>query len=889
MKISRFTILFSVVFLVLLSIASTQPADTPWPMFGHDPQHTGRSPYVGPKHPEIIWKFHPDMNVESAPVFSDDGVLYVAIYGGILVAINPDGTEKWRFISEEEQINSSPSLGSDGTLYFIVTDYVYKGPSRLNFYYLFALNPNGTLKWKYYIGTSGFWNYPVALGEDDTIYLPIIKKLHALNPDGTLKWEFEANGNIRTTPVVTNDGSIIITTGISTQNFGYINYLVAVNPDGTEKWSVMIEDEIRQIPIEGPDGTIYINYQFLDDNLHAFNSDGSKKWTALFESNMFWWMRFNNDTIYLLAKEPESDTHLFALNPADGSEKWRVLTKFSSGAPIFGDDNTIYVSAWEKKRYPADFYLLAINPDGSEKWRTPFQDNYPVWHPVMGSDGTIYQGTSKNLFAINPDGSLKWTFYTDYNIATFIAPDGSINAWGRYKFYRIEPDGTERWSFKCSGSHFMSSPAIDVDGTIYICNSDNFLYAVNPDGSEKWNTRIGNCRSCPAIGKDGVIFVGSSYFNSTGNLFAISREGSILWRYDTGIEYVDRNSVAIDYDNNIYFCADIGRSSYDFGYIYSIRSDGTERWMQGIESELDSSPAIDQNGTIYFNSADNYLYSLNSDGRFNWTYHTDFESSDISPVIGDDGTIYNGDGFLFAINPDGTRKWNYSSTNNITSTPAIAEDGSLYFGMGPSLYVGTSLYAIDHHGKLKWTYHISYNNLILTQPIIDGSGTIYVSTDDRNLYAIYPDGTLKWKQGINVDPDCNPAIGADGRIYIVTRAQYLIAIGEATTQPEVDIYSNKNEFSSGDTAEIKVKVDNQWERSIDMYAALEIGGSFYWYSYWGMTPNSTEIESGIWDESILSLEVTNEIPRGEYRFYTAITEQDTLNLIDFDTITIELK
>ena len=69
--------------------------------------------------------------------------------------------------------------------------------------------------------------------------------------------------------------------------------------------------------------------------------------------------------------------------------------------------------------------------------------------PAIGSDGTIYVGSSdNNLYAINPDGSKKWAFKT--------------------------------------GDYVDSSPAIGSDGTIYVGSNDSYLYAINPDGSKKW-------------------------------------------------------------------------------------------------------------------------------------------------------------------------------------------------------------------------------------------------------------------------------------------------------------------------------------------------------------------------------------------------------------------
>jgi len=51
-------------------------------------------------------------------------------------------------------------------------------------------------------------------------------------------------------------------------------------------------------------------------------------------------------------------------------------------------------------------------------------------------------------------------------------------------------DGTLKWTFETDSS-IESSPAIGPDGTIYIGNHANILYAVNSDGTEKWRFKVG--------------------------------------------------------------------------------------------------------------------------------------------------------------------------------------------------------------------------------------------------------------------------------------------------------------------------------------------------------------------------------------------------------------
>ena len=45
-------------------------------------------------------------------------------------------------------------------------------------------------------------------------------------------------------------------------------------------------------------------------------------------------------------------------------------------------------------------------------------------------------------------------------------------------------------------------------------------------------------------------------------------------------------------------------------------------------------------------------------------------------------------------------------------------------------------------------------------------GTIYLASEDMKLYALKPDGTLKWKLTDNDEIGSSPTIGGDGTIYV---------------------------------------------------------------------------------------------------------------------------
>ena len=232
-----------------------------------------------------------------------------------------------------------------------------------------------------------------------------------------------------------------------------------------------------------------------------------------------------------------------------------------------------------------------------------------------------------------------------------------------------------------------------------------------------------------------------------------------------------------------------------------------ELWRFEMDTWMDVSPSVDDNGIIYvgggYEGLPEYLYAIFPNGTLKWRYRTNGLILGSSPAIAEDGTIYIGswDNHLHAVNPNGTRKWKFDADSNIYSSPAIAEDGTIYFGtMSPgyeiiavnsngtekwrygtgyiitsdpaiaddgTIYIGSSdgyLYALYSNGTLRWRFHT--NDWIQGPPSIAEDGTIYVGSNDGYLYALYSNGTLRWQSGIWYGSDTNPSIGSDGTIYI---------------------------------------------------------------------------------------------------------------------------
>ena len=388
-----------------------------------------------PENPHLKWSSTIGVYLSNI-IVTTGGTIYgshqTSYMGSTLYSINANGTLKWSY--PNINLLDIYKIGNNGTVY----------TRSSNDENLLAIEVDGTLRWSYNTGDK-FTNPFLSKEGNDIIYVGSGDKLLSINGDGTLRWSSDEFSN----PVVDsirNNGTIYIKSKVD--NAVVFNAINAIDADGTLKWGY--KTGIFSTLLSGSDDTIY----FLRDNtLVVLNKDGSLKWSFAITDYDFplYNLKIGNDGTAYLYGGPDETLHAINTN---GSLKWSyyIGNSATNPSPLIGDDGIIYVGSGEK--------LLAINGDGTLRWSYSTEGiqalNYYLTNPysvlslygftaevspaIIDRYGTIYAGIAGTLLAINPNGTLNWSYTTE--------------------------------------SYSISTPVIDINGTLYIGSYDNNLYAL---------------------------------------------------------------------------------------------------------------------------------------------------------------------------------------------------------------------------------------------------------------------------------------------------------------------------------------------------------------------------------------------------------------------------
>ncbi|MDO8690628.1 MAG: PQQ-binding-like beta-propeller repeat protein [Dehalococcoidia bacterium] len=384
-------ILAAVLLLYAPQIArSDGPGD--WPMFRHDPAHSGYNANETQLKPplRLKWSYQTDGPVTFSPTISD-GVVYVDYEKRAALSSGPTemkvlsldaSTGALHWIYSLGTNNGSPAMA--GSSPAVAGSVVYAGSWADN--KLYALDSGtGTLKWSYTTG-GGILSSPTVV--EGVVYVGSGDyKVYALDAvTGALKWSYATGSYILSSPAVV-EGVVYV----GSQD-GKVYALDAAT--GSLKWSYQTDSSIESSPLL-TNGVVYIGSS--DGKVHALDAmTGALRWTYSTGGLGISSAAVAGSVVYVGSR----DGKLYALDADSGILRW----SYSTGGPVLSPalaNGVVYVGSGDGKLYALD----ASTGDPKWSYSTGVYPDLAVANGVLyvsGYDGKVYAFESDSGVAPTP-------------------------------------------------------------------------------------------------------------------------------------------------------------------------------------------------------------------------------------------------------------------------------------------------------------------------------------------------------------------------------------------------------------------------------------------------------------------------------------------------------
>jgi len=355
-------------------------ADSPWPMYHHDPQSSGRSKFIGPSSGLIEWEYrNKNKYLVSGIIVDKDSGIYAAYENDGLIILNYKGEEINKISIGATASSSTPIITKNGDIIFFTLDGVY------------SVTKNANTNWKYI--DQGQKNMGANIDKEGNIfYINREKhKLIELSNEGKVLWEYY-DKKFNTNSIIT----------ISTDaKYLYIcssGYLFSLDIEAklkiweyqnvTSEWNIL--DSQGNIYFIEQDKSIKNRYSFT-----SLNKSAKLRWKFEFSAPDEHSLDFQQATIDKNGNLYFGADTLFSVT-FKGKLRWKYALTGKVLTPLVCDNYNIFMIDFNQ---PGSFNLTKINTVGNvvfeiKNIRSDFGSSPALSYNKLiipsGNDETIY-------------------------------------------------------------------------------------------------------------------------------------------------------------------------------------------------------------------------------------------------------------------------------------------------------------------------------------------------------------------------------------------------------------------------------------------------------------------------------------------------------------------
>lgn len=279
-------------------------------------------------------------------------------------------------------------------------------------------------------------------------------------------------------------------------------------------------------------------------------------------------------------------------------DKLEVLWKFSTKDSIEGAaaiaDGVVYIGSFDEYLYALDL------ADGKEKWKYKAG---PLKASPAVRDGVVCVGNVDGIFHCvdAAKGQKRWTFETDGEITSGANFAGDLILFGSHDetLYCLTKEGKKKWTFQTQGPVY-GSPTL-AGGRTFVAGCDSKLHVLDiATGKEERSVDLGG-----QTGATGAVAGDHFYVGTMTNQFdAIDwKKGSLIWTFQAEKRSQPFYSSAAVTDQLVL------AGSRDRRLHALERKTGKEAWSFATDGKMDGSPVV-AGKRVYAPSMDGNLYVL---------------------------------------------------------------------------------------------------------------------------------------------------------------------------------------------------------------------------------------------------------------------------------------